>query len=315
MLLRRTGKHLSFGDTMDTKREGMRLMRVIVSALCLAFTVGVIADPGGNSTRRVPEAPHRYASGDEFDQTPSDSESDYEADIQRLITLRSRPLDELLALANELERKWRRPNWDHYAWVMRYVCSEISNRGLSDPRVREQRRQFARTALAYSNRYSWDHEAALVGALGYERPASDNLWVRERREATGFWFRAWRRLERERDPSYDPNDRKNNVSRVYPPVETGLPLGTPPSAIKDPKLRAKYQAAIAENNRKSQKATHQIPLIRGGPAFKARAEYVLIYMYSQPPFRTNELRQLLETNLPDAPARKRIIDAVEKNTK
>lgn len=315
MLRRRTGKRLSFGDTMDAKREGMRLMCVIVSALCLAFTVGVIADPGGNSTRRVPEAPQRYASGDEFDQPPRHSRSDSEADIQRLIALRNRPLEELLTLANQLERKWRRPDWNQYARVMRYVCSEISNRGLNDPRVREQRRRFARIALTHVSMYSWDDEAALVRALGYERPATDNLWVRERREATGFWLRAWRRLERERDPSYDPNDRKNNVSRVYPPVETGLPLGTPPSAIKDPKLRAKYQAAIAENNRKSQKAAHQIPLIRGGPAFKSRAEYVLIYMYSQPPFRNTELKRFLESYIKDAAARKRILDAVEKNTK
>lgn len=290
------------------------MKHLIVGVLYLAFNVGVLANLAGSSSGSVPEATHRYASGDESDQTPRDAASDYEADIQRLIALRGRPLDELLTLANQLEPKWRRLNWDHYGWVMRYVCSEISNRGLSDPRVREQRRQFARTALTYSKMYSWDHEAALVGALGYERPATDNLWVRERRETAGFWLRAWRRLERERDPSYDPNDRKNNVSRVYPPVETGLPLGTPPSAIKDPKLRAKYQAAIAENNRKSQKAAHQIPLIRGGPAFKSRAEYVLIHMYSQAPVGNAELKRYLETYIRDASARKRILDAVEEQT-
>jgi hypothetical protein len=161
--------------------------------------------------------------------------------------------------------------------------------------------------------YSWEHEAALVGALGYERPANDNLWISERRETTGFWLRAWQRLEKELDPSYDPNDRKNNISlRVYPPVETGLPPGTPPSAIKDPKLRAKYQAAIADNNRKSKKANQQIPLIRSGPSFRSRAEYVLIHLYSQPPSRNLELKRYLESYIRDAAARKRILDAVEK---
>jgi len=162
--------------------------------------------------------------------------------------------------------------------------------------------------------FLWEYQSDLVSALGYQRSSpSDHAWLRERREKSEFWLLARRRLEREFDPSYDPNDRKNNISfRVYPPIETGLPPGTPPSAIKDPRLRAKYEAALAE---KSRKAFQQIPLIRSGPSFKARAERVLIYLYSQPPQRTNELRQYLETYLRDAGARKRILDAVEKNTK
>lgn len=294
----------------------MRFKSLIVSALCLAFTVGVITDRVGSSARGVPAATHQYFGRDESDQPPRDSGDDYEADIQRLIALRSRPLDEVLALGKQLERKWRGLNWDHYARVMRYVCSEISNRGLNDPRVREQSRQFARIALSHSNLYSWEHEAALVAALGYERHANDNLWVRERRETAAFWLRAWQRLERQFDPSYDPTDRKNNVSlRVYPPAETGLPPGTPPSAIKDPKLRAKYQAELAENKRKSQKAGQQIPLIRGGPSFKSRAEYVLIHLYSQAPFGNAELNRYLGTYIRDAAARKRILDAVQQKAR
>src|SRR6266404_4265666 len=98
----------------------MRFKSLIVSALCLAFTVGVITDRVGSLASGVPETTHQYFSRDESDQTPRDSGNDYEADIQRLIALRSRPLDELVALANQLERKWHRLNWDHYARVMRY---------------------------------------------------------------------------------------------------------------------------------------------------------------------------------------------------
>src|SRR5207237_5477367 len=65
-------------------------------------------------------------------------EDDYESDIKRIIGLRSHSLDELLTLADQLEQKWSRINWDHYAQVMVYVCSEIANRGLNNERVREQ---------------------------------------------------------------------------------------------------------------------------------------------------------------------------------
>jgi hypothetical protein len=128
--------------------------------------------------------------------------------------------------------------------------------------------------------------------------SADGDWLRERREKTGFWLRAWRQLERQFDPTFDINDRKNRpLMRVFPPDETRLPAGTLPSAIKDPKLRAQYEAALAENKRKVERANQQIPLIARGPSFKARAEHVLIYLYSKPPFRTNELRQYLETYL------------------
>ena len=98
--------------------------------------------------------------------------------------------------------------------------------------------------------------------------------------------------------------------RVSPPFETGLCPGTPPSAIKDPKLRAQYEAAIAENKKKAQRVNKQLPLIAHGPAFKAHAEHVLIQLYSQPPTRNAELKRLLEAYVQDANARQRILDGV-----
>ncbi len=239
----------------------------------------------------------------------------YQVDLDRLSALRSHSLDEVLAFSNELERKWRSIDWNSYAQIMIHVCSEISNRGVNDLRLRHESENFARLALSHSNMFAWEHEARLVDWLGY-RTGTESGWVGERREKAELWLRAWRRLANEFDPSFDVNDPKNRPSmRVYPPAETRLPPGTPPSAIKDPRLRAEYKAAIAENERKTRKANQQIPLLARGPAFKARAEHWLIGAYSQPPSRNAELQRLLKIYMRDGNTRERIILQVQKNSK
>jgi hypothetical protein len=242
-------------------------------------------------------------------------ENDYQTDIDRLIALRSHPLEELITLAAEMEVKWRRIDWNSYAGIMRYACSEISNRGLNHERVRDQSEYFARLALAHSSMYSWEHEMRLVGFLGYQRwSANDDVWLRERREKAALWLHALQRLERQADPSFDMNDRKNLPSmRVYPPDETNLPAGSPPSAIKDKRLRAKYETAIADNKKKSQRVKQQFPLLLHGPSFKTRAERWLIQAYSQPPVRNAELKRYLEIYVQDAKTRQRILSEVLKN--
>jgi hypothetical protein len=240
----------------------------------------------------------------------------FEDDDRRLMEMRSRPLDELLTLANQMEIKWRHIDWNQYARIMIRICSEISNRAVNDERLRRESERFARIALSHSSRFMWEYQSDLVGAFGSRLSSSDSVWLRERREKAELWLQTWQRLEKEFDPTFDVNDRKNRpLMRVYPPDETHLPAGTPPSAIKDPKLRAQYEAAIAENNRKSQRVNLQLPLLGHGPAFKARAEHVLAYLYSQPPFRTTELKRYLQVYIRNAAAKQRILDEVQKNSK
>ena len=241
--------------------------------------------------------------------------SDYETDVQQLIALRSRPVDDLLTVAAQLEIKWRRVNWTRYALMMAHVCSEIANHQLNDARLRQHSERYAILALSHSNMFAWSYQMELVFALGYQRSSTTPAgWIQERREKAEHWLQTWRRLEMETDPSYDVNDRKNRPAlRVVPPFETGLPPGAPPSAIKNPKLRRQYETEIAENQRKAEKALEQIPLQTDGAFFKSNAERVLIQLYSQPPYRTNELTQYLQTYLRDRAARKRILDAVINN--
>jgi hypothetical protein len=296
------------------------VMRKTVSLrfLCLVFLSGILTYSFARPSSIFSAG--RLSAKDSGERAASRmviAEDDYQSDIHRLVALRSHPLDELVALSNQLEGKWRRINWDQYARVMIYVCSEISNRHLNDERVREQSEHFARVALSHSSMYSWEHQADLVGWLGYQRSsANDAAWLRERREKTELWLQAWQRLEKQADPRFDINDRKNQPSlQVYPPFETGLPPGTPPSAIKDPVLRTKYEAAIAANKRKSERVEQQLPLRLHGPAFTAQAERWLIQAYSQAPVRNAELKRLLGIYLQDGKTRQRILSEIEKSAK
>jgi len=250
------------------------------------------------------------------DQSNSAS-NEFESDYQQLDALRSQPLKEVIAFADKLEAKWRRLNWNQYARMMLHVCSEILNRRVNDPDLRNASEHYARLALSHSSMFLWEHEANLVEALGYQRfSLSDAEWLRARREKVRLWLHAWHRLEEQFDPTFDVNDRKNRpLLHVWPPLETGLPPGTPPSAIKDPQLRAQYEATLAENKRKTQRANEQLPLMARGPSFRKYAEYAVIQFYSQTPFRNAELRRYLYAYLKGAAARQRILGAVEKNTK
>ncbi len=301
------------------KDTTMILRTTLLSMLGVAVCAGLInssfARPLGVGTGGVGS----FHSKAGFDRTADEievSKNEYQSDVDRLIALRSRPFEELISLANQLEAKWRRLDWNSYARIMTYVCSEIANHGLNNERVRDQREHFARVALSHSSMYLWEYESDLVGSLGYQRySANVNAWLRERREKTELWLHALRRLEKQTDPSFDINDRKSlPAMRVSPPYETGLPAGSPPSAIKDARLRAKYEAAIDDNKRKFQKVEEQLPLLLHGPSFKKRAERWLIQAYSQPPDRTAELKHYLNSYVRDNNIRQRILSEVGKNS-
>lgn len=288
-----------------------------VSILCLLFFGGTINYSfAGSPTQAIRRFKPLIGKGVRpvGQVVPAD---DYQADIDRVIALRSRPLDELIALGNELEAKWRKIDWNLYAGVMRRISGELSSRDPNDSQAREESEHFARIALSHSSMYSWEHEAGLVGLLGYERSTDDvGDFLRSRREKTERWLHALRRLENETDPTFDINDRKNRpMMRVFPPFKTGLPPGTPPSAIKDPHLRAEYEKAIAENKRKSEKVDQQLPLLLHGPSFRKHAEQWLVGAYSQQPLRKMELKRYLDIYLRDDATRQRILSEVDKNSK
>lgn len=170
------------------------LKTLSVSILCLAFVDGIINDSFAHPRRPFTGSAARFFSKGNCDRTLHQIEvpgNDYQTDIDRLVALRSHSLDELLALANELEIKWRQIDWNQYARVMMRVCSEISNRKLNDVRVQQQSEHFALVALSHSQMFLWEYQSSLVGWLGYRLSSSNSAWPRERRQKAVLWLQTW----------------------------------------------------------------------------------------------------------------------------
>lgn len=143
------------------------------------------------------------------------------------------------------------------------------------------------------------------------RAPKEQEWAQQRKKDVEVRFHAWKRLIDSIDPKWDPNDKF--VRNVAPPLETGLPSGVVPEAIKDPKLRAEYEEAIDNNRQKAEKYLEQSRLRDWLKRFPKRAEEYIIQAYSKPPFAVEELKQYLDKYVADTKTKARILDAVTKN--
>jgi len=136
-------------------------------------------------------------------------------------------------------------------------------------------------------------------------------WVQQRRKDVEIRLHAWKRLTDAIDWSWDPNDVP--LINVPLPVGVGGEAGGEAKHIKDPKLRAEYEAAIEKNRQKAERYNKQYRLRKWLKRFPKRAERYIIQAYSRPPYNLEELKQFLDTYIADAKTRSRIINAVTKN--
>lgn len=164
----------------------MTLKAASISFLCLVFVSGTPTDSFARPRLALIATLESFSGKDVGDRTPYQivvPATEYQTDIDRLIARRSHSFEELISLANQLESKWRRIDWNQYARIMIYICSEIANRGLNDVSVRRQTEHFALMALSHSQMFLWEYHSSLVGWFGHERWSStDSAWLRERRQ-------------------------------------------------------------------------------------------------------------------------------------
>ncbi len=133
-----------------------------------------------------------------------------------------------------------------------------------------------------------------------------------RKNQVALQLRAWQRIEQTIDRNWDPDDMP--AMNLAPPNATGLPSGVAPSAVKDPQLRAEYEAAIEANRQKAARYRLQSRARKLKKRWIRHAERFIIRTYIQPPARLAELEALLNVYVADAAKRARILDAV-KNKK
>lgn len=242
------------------------------------------------------------------------SSDDYRQYLQRIEALReARDLDGLVALADEVESKWSTLEAIAYARLMREVSGVLGSYDFKDDNQYVLAVKYAKLALEKGDALPVETQAELAlsiqGDMEYATGrVRAEAWPQDRTEKMRYLFHTWRRLESEIDENFDPNDRP--VGNITPPRASGLPAGVVTDAVKDPKLRAEYEAAIETNRRRAKKFNKQLTLRKVRAAFSKQAEELVVEAYLKPLSDVGELRLFLESQVADKEARTRILNKV-----
>lgn len=247
---------------------------------------------------------------------------EYKQELNRIKSLRKslkpgavNDLKEYEKFADEIQGKWVGKNKEYYVSLMLEICKPLSSGRFNEDRQFTLARKYALLALAEPNEIPLQTELKLTGHVMTDmvtpRAPTGQECAQQRKQDVNVRLHAWKRLIDAIDPTWDPNDLP--VSNVVPPLATGLPSGVAPEAIKDPKLRAEYEAAIEKNRQKAERYNEQYSLRKWQKRFPKVAERYIVRAYSKPPFNLEEMKQYLEKYIADTKTKDRILDAVTKN--
>ncbi len=239
--------------------------------------------------------------------------AELQQDISQLESLRqSGNLYSLEVIVNRNSVKWRKREQKQFVKYMFQVCSLLSSYDVGDTSKRALLLSQYATSLLRSGKLTTEENIQFVEFLTLDPPVMDErAWAILRERKARLWLAAWRRVAGSINPTFNFDDRP--LLNVLPPLATGLPAGVSPESIKDPKLRAEYEAAIADNSAKAQRYSDQQYLKQNAARFFAEAERYLVSAYSRSPLDLPELNGLLTAYVGDPVVRKRVLDEVGGN--
>ena len=119
-----------------------------------------------------------------------------------------------------------------------------------------------------------------------------------------LWLRLIHLLDHSLDPNFDPDDVPETVVQP-PPTSKGVvyPPGADPALIDDPKARAEYKKAIADNQDKTVRYELQTDLRRLDESIAPRAEEFIQNFYTPAPRDQKELKTAIDKTIKE-PRRK-----------
>lgn len=242
------------------------------------------------------------------------SSSELQEDLKRLNSFRSsRDLESLEAVVNRDSAKWQ-TNRQSFVTYMSGACSLLSSYDLGD----ESRQALLLSRYAISLLTSGElplmEEVKFTEFLTRDPLVIDEAsWKRVRKQKAQLWLKAWRHVTESIDSKFNFDDRPS--LNVQPPPATGLPAGTSPESIKDSKLRAEYEKAIAQNSAKAVTYNYQYWLKQNAPSFYKEAERYLVNAYSRQPVDMPELEQLMSDTIGEEAVRNRIREEIRAREK
>jgi hypothetical protein len=215
---------------------------------------------------------------------------------KRVNTLRAaNDLAGLCQLAAEAKDKWLPTKSAEYYPVILELCLALNSMAPTKPEAYEAMRDLAVAAIDSPGEKPGEVTGKILlllqGDPDYSRgQLKGEAWVKERQVRAGRWLKVWKVMREQLAAMPEPGPR---YPRVSPPPETRLPEGVPPSAIKDPVLRKKYEDAIERNARNIEAYQKKRDLADFEKNFADPAKRYLIDAYSKPPFQTGELEKSL----------------------
>lgn len=293
--------------TKDTNkvwgRTTMTTIAIIVMFFCLSF--GRALTFGGSTDGTAEERRHYQQ---DHDRVLSLAESVSAGKVRDLKTLQD--------LGDDIDKEWSNRNREYHARLLLEICKPLSSGSINDDRRYGIVRSLALSALDKPDMIPLPLELELVGhvitPIGIFNASNTNDSSQLRNKDVAVRLHAWRRLISAIDPTWDP-DEVIMGPNVIPPAATGLPAGVESAAIRDPKLRAEYEAEIQRNRQKAERYREQYELRKWLKRYPKRAEEYIVEAYSQPPFKLEELRQALDIYLTDKETKTRVLDTVEKS--
>jgi hypothetical protein len=240
------------------------------------------------------------------------SDNELRQDIAKLDSfLSNRNLDSIEATVDKESAKWRERDRPSFIIYMTKACSLLSSYDIGDVSKRASLLSRYAISVLTSGDLPLEEQVHFVEFLMFDPLVIDEAaWKTLRKQKAELWLAARRRVESSVDPKFDFDDRAE--LNVPTPPGSGEPNGVSPEFIKDPKLRAEYERAIAENSAKIRRFNDQYWLKRNAPDFYKNVERYLVNAYSRPPADSAELEQLLAHYVDDNGVRARILEEVRK---
>ena len=222
-----------------------------------------------------------------------------------------RDLDTLESVVNRKAMEWQEKDRISFIAYMSKACSLLSSYDVGDISKRASLLSKYAIRVLTSGDLSLRDQVQFVEFLMFDPPAVDETsWRSLREQKAELWLAARRRVAKSLNPTFDFEDRP--FLNVPTPAGSGAPAGSSPESIKDPKLRAEYKIAVAQNSAKARRYNDQYWLKRNAPHFYEETERYLVNAYSRPPADLAQLERLLSQYGDDNALRGRVLEQLRK---
>ncbi|MEN8126345.1 MAG: hypothetical protein ABFR90_00910 [Planctomycetota bacterium] len=225
-------------------------------------------------------------------------------------------LDAYEKFADVILNKWSPQSPEHYGCLTLELCKPLSSGNFNNVRDVGLARKYALSALEKPDEIPLELELELTGHVmthpGMRYSPKGQEFAQNRQKDCQVRLHAWKRLLDAIDPTWDPNEGLSYPTEIPRGVQAWAG-GTDPKAIKDPVVRAEYEAILEEYRKKTEKYNEQYRLRKWFKRYPKKAEEYIIRAYSTAPYNNEELVQYLNDYKIGEEINARIIDAVTKN--